>query len=161
MADYIHLATEQGHLHVQLGVSFDTLEVDVQHIGLEGVELHIAQQHLGRFLVQLHLQNGGVEGLFRHDVAGRDALLDHVHHRGTGVEAVDQLVVAHRSLGTGVGQAHAHGLDGAGHGVGGVHTAAGAFAWDGVLLDVRKLLVADLATKIDRRSPLFLLVLIF
>src|SRR5690606_34723720 len=77
------------------------------------------------------------------DVARGDAQLDHVQHGGAGVETVAQLVVGHGGLCAAVGQAQAHGPDGAGHGVRRVHPAAGAFTRDGVLVDVPQLLVAD------------------
>jgi hypothetical protein len=55
-------AEVQGHLHVQLGLVVHALEVDVQHQLLEGVVLHVAQQHLAGLAVQFHVQHAGVEG---------------------------------------------------------------------------------------------------
>ena len=90
-------------------------------------------------------RDGILEGLLRHDVAGRDAALNHVHDGSTGVEAVHELLIGHGSLSAGIWQRHAEGFDGAGHGVGGIHAAAGAFTGDGVLFDVDEFLVGDLA----------------
>ncbi|MPM89878.1 hypothetical protein SDC9_136993 [bioreactor metagenome] len=50
------------HLHVQLGLGVHALEVNVQNQLLEGVELHVAQQHLGSLAVDFHVQHGSVEG---------------------------------------------------------------------------------------------------
>jgi hypothetical protein len=47
---------------VQLGVGIHTLEVDVDDLLLEGVVLHIAQQHFTFFASQFHVEHGGVEG---------------------------------------------------------------------------------------------------
>jgi hypothetical protein len=44
------------------GAGIDALEVDVQNQLLEGVHLHVAQQHLVFFAAQFHVQHGCVEG---------------------------------------------------------------------------------------------------
>jgi hypothetical protein len=51
----------QRHLHVQLGPGVHALEVDVQHLLLVRVHLHVAQQDPGLLAVQFHVQDGGVE----------------------------------------------------------------------------------------------------
>ena len=75
-------------------------------------------------------RDGILKGLLRHDIARSDAQLDHVHDGCAGVEAVDELIATHSGLGAGIGETHAHGLNRAGHGVGGIHATAGAFSWD-------------------------------
>ncbi len=92
--------------------------------------------------------DGILEGFLRHDVAWCDAALDHVHHGCAGVEAVHELLIGHGGLSAGIWQRHAQGFDGAGHGVGGIHAAAGAFARDGVLFDVDEFFVRDLAVRV-------------
>ena len=54
----------QRHLHVQHGVGVHALKVNVQNQLLEGVHLHVTQQHLAAGAVEFHLQNGRMEGLF-------------------------------------------------------------------------------------------------
>lgn len=79
--------------------------------------------------------NGVLESLLRHDVARFDAEIDEIHHRRTRVEAIAHLVIGNRGLRGAVGKRHAERLDGAGHGVGCVHAAAGTGAGDGTFFD--------------------------
>ena len=89
--------------------------------------------------------DGVEEGFAAEDVGGFDAALEEVHDGGTGVEAVHHFFVADGGLGGGVREGEAEGFDGAGHGVGGVHAAAGAWAGDGALFDVGEGGVGDFA----------------
>ncbi len=57
-------AEVQWHLHVQLGLGIDTLEVDVQHELFVRVVLHIAQQHFAGGASNFHVQHAGVESFF-------------------------------------------------------------------------------------------------
>ena len=54
----------QRHFFLHLGVGIDALEVDVQDELLEGVVLHVAQQHFGCFASVFHLQDRSVESFF-------------------------------------------------------------------------------------------------
>ncbi len=51
----------QRHLLAQAGLFVHALEVHVQHLGLVGVVLHIAQQHFLHLATEFHVENGGVE----------------------------------------------------------------------------------------------------
>ena len=51
----------QRHLHVDLAVLVDALEVDVQDLVAERMHLHVAQQHLGGRAVELHVEDRRVE----------------------------------------------------------------------------------------------------
>ena len=61
----------QRHLHVDLAVLVDALEVDVQDLVLERMHLHVAQQHLRRRAVELHRQDRRVERLVAQRVEQR------------------------------------------------------------------------------------------
>ena len=87
--------------------------------------------------------DGILEGAFGHDVERAQALLEHLHDRGAGAAAILFLGFGNGILGGAVGQAHAQGFDGAGHGVGGVHAAAGTRAGNGAGLDSLEFLVVD------------------
>ena len=57
-------AKVQWHFHLQLGGGFHALEIDVQNQLLEGVHLHITQQHFAFRAVEFHVQNRGMERFF-------------------------------------------------------------------------------------------------
>ena len=75
--------------------------------------------------------------------SGLNALLQHFHDGGAGAAAIVHLRGRNGVLRGAVRQAHAERFDGAGHGVGGIHAAAGAGAGNGALLDGLKFFVAD------------------
>ena len=52
----------QWHLHVDLAVFVDALEVDVQDLVAERMHLHVAQQYFRRAAVELHRQDRRVKG---------------------------------------------------------------------------------------------------
>ena len=84
-----------------------------------------------------------LDGASRDDVARLDALANGLdQHTGRCGRALDLLVVF-IGHGGGVRQAHAHGLEGRAHGVGGVHAAAGAGAWAGLLFDGLEVLLGQ------------------
>ncbi len=84
-----------------------------------------------------------LDGASRDDVARLDALANGLdQHPGRCRSALDLLVVF-IGHGGGIGQAHAHGLEGRAHGVGGVHAAAGAGAWAGLLFDGLEVLLGQ------------------
>src|SRR5690606_7354802 len=61
----------QRHLDVDLLRGKDALEVDVQHLRLEGMPLRVAQQDLLGLAVDLEVENARVEGLVAHGVVQR------------------------------------------------------------------------------------------
>ena len=85
-----------------------------------------------------------LERLARQDVGRPDAALDQPRDGGAGAVTVLALVVADRVLGGRVRQRQPERLDGRGHGVGGVHAAAGAGPGNGGLLHLEQFHVADL-----------------
>jgi len=87
--------------------------------------------------------DGVFKGLFREDGAGAQTGFKHLEDDGAGAAAVFEFGWGNGVLGGAVGQAHAEGLDGGGHGVGGVHAAAGAGARDGALLNGQEFGVGD------------------
>src|SRR5690606_4008612 len=80
-----------------------------------------------------------------HDIARFDALFEHVHDGRSGAFAIFAFFLTDGELGGAVGEAHAERFDGAGHGVRGVHAAAGAGAGDGAGLDLLQSSVVDFA----------------
>jgi len=81
-------------------------------------------------------EDGVFERLARHDIAGLDAALEEVHDGGAGAFAIAALFLADGELRAAVGKAHAEDLDGGGHCIRGIHTAAGAGTGDGAGLDL-------------------------
>ena len=89
--------------------------------------------------------NGVLERLTGHQVPGCDPLGDGLHqHLGRGGGAVRFLEVFRRH-GAAERQAHAHGLKGGGHGVGGEHAPATACPGAGFLLHRQQLGIRDVA----------------
>src|SRR5690606_2946860 len=82
-----------------------------------------------------HYADGVLERGPRHDLAWGDVELDELDERLTRCRCVGKLLVVDSSHGAGVRQAHPHGFDGARHGVGRVHPAAGTGARAGCALD--------------------------
>ena len=85
----------QRHLHVDLAVLVDALEVDVQDLVLERVHLHVAQQHLRRGAVELHGQDRRVERLVAQRVEQRVVVeLDRLRRGGAAVDDAGRLAGA-------------------------------------------------------------------
>ena len=85
----------------------------------------------------------------RHDVARPEVAPDHEIGDGRpGVVAIAFLVVADGGLRAGIGQAHAHRLNGRCHRVGRVHAAARTRPRDRATLDVGQFAVVDLARRV-------------
>ena len=74
--------------------------------------------------------------------SGRIPRLSILHHRGSGTAAILLLGLRDGVLGGAVGQAHAQGFDGAGHGVGRIHAAAGTRPGNRARFNRRKFLIA-------------------
>ena len=93
-----------------------------------------------------------LEGFFGHDVFRTDAFFQQLDDGFAGFFTVFGLVLRNRRLRRAAGQAHAHRFDRAGHGVGGVHAAAGTSAGDGGFLDFDQFFLADflLCVRADR-----------
>ena len=72
-----------------------------------------------------------------------EAALEQVEHGRASALAILLFGLGNGVLGRAVGQAHAEGLDGAGHGVGRVHAAAGAGAGNGAGFDALQLRVVN------------------
>ncbi|TKW50631.1 hypothetical protein CTA1_5680 [Colletotrichum tanaceti] len=89
--------------------------------------------------------HGVLKGLAGHDVAGADVLLEDVLDGGADAGALGLLARVLGGAAAAAGHGQAEGLDGGGHGVGGVHASAGAAAGAGVADDVEALLLGDLA----------------
>ena len=122
--------------------AFEVFEGDLDARGVaDGDEV---QDGVRRTAEGDHGDDRVLDRLLGDDVQRTDVLLEQVEHGLAGACAVDQLVLGVRELRGAVGQAQAHGFDGRGHGVGGVHAAARAFARDGALLDLLELGVIDL-----------------
>ncbi len=92
--------------------------------------------------------DGVLEGFFGEDIQRTDALAQHVHDARAGATAVVELGGGNGVLRGTVGQAHAERFDGAGHGVGGVHAAAGAGAGNGALFDLLKFLIGNFVVRV-------------
>ena len=119
-----------------LGADADEVVERQLHVGLVGDRQQV-QHRVGGPAERHHHGDGVLERLLGHDVAGGDAALEQFDDgltAGLG-EPVAAAVAGGR--GRAAGQRHADRLGGAGHGVGGVHAAAGALAGtDGALDDV-------------------------
>ena len=83
------------------------------------------------------------DGALVDDLAGGDALVDHVHDGHTGVLGQLQALGVDRRDGAVAGQGNANGLAQAVHAVGGVHAGAAAAAGAAVAGAVFQLLVGD------------------
>mmetsp|Transcript_19599 Transcript_19599/g.54488 ORF Transcript_19599/g.54488 Transcript_19599/m.54488 type:complete len:309 (-) Transcript_19599:790-1716(-) len=84
-----------------------------------------------------------LKGGARHDVPRLDVLLHEVEKCSACHAAFIALQWVLRRDGRGVGQRHAHGLDGGCHCVGGVHASAGSSAGAGVADNVEPLVLVD------------------
>ena len=89
--------------------------------------------------------HGVLEGLAGKDIGGADILTEEVLDGLTDAQALVLLLGRLGGEGGGTGKGHAEGLDGSGHGVGSVHTTAGATTRAGVADDIEALLLVDLA----------------
>ncbi len=146
--------------------------VCVERVEVEDVELHPGLRGKGkevkdgvRRAAHGHDHPDGVlERLPGHDVPWGDAAAHQLHERNAGGLHVLLLAGIHGGNGAAPGKAHPDGLHGGGHGVCGVHAAAGARARAGRALDAVPFLLGDLprgkpadglerADDIHRRSP--------
>jgi len=80
-----------------------------------------------------------------HNVERTQATFEHGQHCRASTLQSSFFRLGDGVLGGAVGQAHAQSLNGAGHGVGGVHPAAGARPGNGAGLDLLQLRVVDFA----------------
>ena len=119
----------------------EELQVD-GHTGLVGNGQQM-QDGIGG-AAQRHIAGQCVaDGALVDDLAGGDALVDHVHDGHTGVLGQLQALGVDRRDGTVAGQGNADGLAQAVHAVGGVHAGAAAAAGAAVAGAVFQLLVGD------------------
>ena len=119
--------------------------VDVQ-FDLGGVGHGEEVEHgIGRAAQRDDQGDGIFKGLAGQNVRGNDAPLEQLHHRGAGIARVGLFVRGDGDLRRAVGQAHAHGFDRRGHGVGRVHAAARSGAGNGAGFDLLQLFVVDRA----------------
>ncbi len=87
--------------------------------------------------------DGIFEGLAGQDMPGKDLFFDRPHQNLRGsLRALAGLRIF-RGHGGREGEAHAHGLDGRGHGIRGIHPPAGSGSGAGAALDLEKLLPVD------------------
>mmetsp|Transcript_4429 Transcript_4429/g.12766 ORF Transcript_4429/g.12766 Transcript_4429/m.12766 type:complete len:212 (+) Transcript_4429:1437-2072(+) len=89
--------------------------------------------------------DGVLKGGLGHDVPRLDVPLHQVQDGLAGQATLDLLHWVFSGHAAAVGQGHAQGLDGAGHGVGGVHPPTGARSRAGVLQHVHALLLREQA----------------
>ena len=89
--------------------------------------------------------DGVFEGLFGHDVEGANAAFDEVENGDASGAGIGGFGGGGGVLGGAIGEGHPEGFDGAGHGVGGIHSSAGAGAGDGIFLDEGEFAVVDFA----------------
>ena len=89
--------------------------------------------------------DGVFEGLFGHDVEGTNAPFDEVENRDPSGASIGGFGGGGGVLGGAIGEGHPEGFDGAGHGVGGIHSSAGAGAGDGIFLDEGEFAIVEFA----------------
>ena len=107
----------------------DAGEVVERELYLASVGNRKQMQHgIGRAAQRNHHRDRVFKGALRHDVERANSLFEHFHHGSAGAAAILFLGVRYRVLRRAVGQAHAQRFDRAGHRIGGVHPAAGAWA---------------------------------
>jgi len=87
--------------------------------------------------------DGVFDGLAGENVRGADTALEHVENGRAGLVTIAHLVLRHCCLRGTIRQAEAHGFDGGGHCVGGIHSAAGAGAGDGTGFHLLHFFYAD------------------
>ena len=102
------------------------------------------QHRIGRAAERNDDGDGVLECGFGHDVAGLDVFFQQFQYGSAGAFAIQAFVVGNGGLGGAVGQAHAQRFDGGGHGVGGVHAAAGTRARNGFGFDFGQFGIVDL-----------------
>ena len=88
--------------------------------------------------------DGVLKRVLGKDIRRADVLLNQFEYGLTGAFAVLELGFGIRELSGAIRQAEAEGFDGGGHGVGGVHAAARAFARDRAHFDLPEFALADL-----------------
>ena len=124
-----HVAAERLEVAQVRDPVADAVEVVERqlHLGLAGDGEQV--QHGVGGAAEGHGHGDGVlERLLGHDVAGGDAQAQQVDHGLAGLAGEVVAAAVGRGRRGRAGQGHAEGLADAGHGVGGVHAAAGAFA---------------------------------
>jgi hypothetical protein len=89
-------------------------------------------------------RDGVLERVLGKDVRRADVLLDQFEHGLAGALAIRELGFGVGELRRAVRQAETQRFNRRGHGVGGIHTAAGAFARDGADFDFLEFALADL-----------------
>ena len=91
----------ERHLHVDLALLVDALEVDVQDLVPERVHLHVAQQHLRHGAVELHAEDRRVERLVAQRVEERVVVeLDRLRRARAAVDDARRLAgAAHAAAG--------------------------------------------------------------
>ena len=124
-----HVATEGLEVAQQRHLRTDAVEVlhvelDVRLVG----DREQVQDGVGRSTESHEHRDGVFQRLARDDVACGDALADELDDSLAGLPCVAVTPAVDSRRRGGSGQRHAHGLGSAGHGVGGVHAAAGALA---------------------------------
>ena len=88
-------------------------------------------------------RDGVLEGFLGDDIRGQDAALEHVQDCGAGVAAIRVLLGRDGVLRRAVWKTEAHRLDRGGHGIGRIHSAAGAWARDGIGLHIVQFFFGD------------------
>ena len=121
----------------------EVVEVEVD-VGLTGDGQEV-EYGVGRAAEGHHDGDGVLEGGLGHDLAGGDALAQHLDDGLTGAVGEAVTAAVHGRRGCGAGQGHAQGLGDGRHRVGGVHAAAGALTGADRALDAVDLLAGDLA----------------
>ena len=87
--------------------------------------------------------DGILECLFRHNIARANAELQQIQNGGAGQTTILFLGGAYRCLRAAAREAHSHRLDGAGHCVGGVHSAARTRAGNGAAFHFFQALIVE------------------
>ena len=91
-----------------------------------------------------HVNRESVHKCFAgHDVARADTLLNHIHNRHTRLFGKNYSVGINSGDGAVSGKTHAQSLGKAVHGVGGVHSGAGAAGGAGSALEITELILVD------------------
>jgi len=121
------------------------LEVVDGELNTNGVRNGNQVQHgIGGATGDVDEDHGVLEGLSSQNIAGTDVLGKQLLDRATSSQTLEVLGLGVGRVGRGTGKGHAHGLNGGGHGVGGVHTTAGTLTRAGVTDDVEALGFGDL-----------------
>jgi hypothetical protein len=92
----------QRHLHVDLAVLVDALEIDVQDLVLERMHLDVTQEHLRRLAIEAHGEDRRVERLVAQRMEERVVIeLDRLGGVGAAVDDAGRLAcAAHAAAGS-------------------------------------------------------------